>query len=172
MSKDPMQVAGGVAMNAVAGPASAHGFVSGRKSKAGISVPSFVAALGLFLLALPSSQPAHALDAISLAGVNKVFETAPPAKTTRVNAQGDAALTALREFVGGLSQRQAADAAAADDYAGLRAYAAGLGADRAAARPSDEIQVAQAAAPKTPKGAQAKVVKAAPSGEAMIVGSP
>ena len=127
------------------GPASAPSvdIVKRKHRKIGVPSPSYLVALGLLLLALPSSQPAHALDAISLAGVNKAFETAAPAKTTRIGVQGDAAMAALREFVQGLSSNQADKA---DDYAGLRAYAAGLGSDQA--RRSDEIQVAANAAPK------------------------
>jgi DmsE family decaheme c-type cytochrome len=138
-----------------------------------MSVPSFAAAVGLLLLALPSSRPAHALDAISLAGVGAAFETAAPAKVTRVAMQGDTAIAALRAFVKGLASDQPTNVSAdkADDYAGLRAYAAGLGSDQAAARNADEIQVAQAAAPKASKATPAKAVKATPSGEAMIVGS-
>jgi DmsE family decaheme c-type cytochrome len=129
-------------------------------------VPSFVTAIGLFLLALPSSQPAHAFDSISLADVNKAFATAAPA-ATKASMDGDSAVAALREFVQGLSSSQPADKA--DDYTGLRAYAAGLGSDQAAPRRSDEIQVAANAAPA--KAAAKPPVKAAPSGEAMIVGS-
>jgi DmsE family decaheme c-type cytochrome len=157
-------------MNAVGSPASAPsvGVVSGRIWKAGVSAPSFLAAVGLLLLAIPS--PANAFDSLSLAGVNKAFEAAAPANTTRISMQGDTAIAALREFVGSLSSAQGA-ADKVDDYAGLRAYAAGLGGDKASAREADEIQLAQAAAPKAPKDAQAKVVKAGPSGDAMIVGS-
>jgi DmsE family decaheme c-type cytochrome len=167
-----MQVCGGVEMKAVGNLAGGPsvGVVSGRRWKAGVSAPSFLAAVGLLLLAIPASQPAKALDTLSLAGVNKAFETAAPAKATRISMQGDAAIAALREFVGNLSSSQAASDKA-DDYAGLRAYAAGLGSDQVTARQADEIQVAQATAPKTPKAAPAKVVKATPSGDAMIVGS-
>jgi DmsE family decaheme c-type cytochrome len=125
------------------------------------------AALGLLLLALPAPQPAHALDAVSLADVNKAFATAAPART---GLKSDAALVALRNFVQGLSSDQAADVPA-DDYSGLRAYAAGLDGDRTAPHGSDEIQLAQAATPKSPKAPQAKVVKATPSADATIVGS-
>jgi DmsE family decaheme c-type cytochrome len=156
-------------MKAVMGPASAPSVGNRKHWKFGVPTPARAAALGLLLLALPASQPAQALDAISLAGVNKAFETTAPAQTTRISMQGDAAMVALRDFVQGLSSNQPADKA--DDYAGLRAYAVGLGGDQATTRKTDEIQLAQAAAPKTPKGAQAKVTKEAPSGEAMIVGS-
>jgi len=135
------------------------------KSKVGISAPSLFAAVGL-LLALPSSQPAHAFDSLSLAGVNKAFESAAPV-ATKTSMRGDTAIAALRDFVQGLEGANAATDKA-DDYAGLRAYAAGIGSDQASSRKSDEIQVAATAAPKN---AQAKVVKATPSGEAMIVGS-
>jgi DmsE family decaheme c-type cytochrome len=86
--------------------------------------------------------------------------------------QGDTAIAALREFVQGLSSGQATTVSAdkADDYAGLRAYAAGIGSDQASSRNADEIQIAQAAAPKAAK-TPAKVVKATPGAEAMIVGS-
>jgi DmsE family decaheme c-type cytochrome len=170
-----IQVAGGVDMTAVVGLVSDLRGSGRRSRKSGASVPSFVAAVGLLLLALPSSQPAHALDAISIAGVNKAFETAAPA-ATKTSMRGDTAVAALREFVQGLSSSQATDASAdkADDYMDLRAYSAGLGADRATAPKSDEIksdeiQLAQAAAPKakTP----VKVTKAAPSGDAYNVGS-
>jgi DmsE family decaheme c-type cytochrome len=148
-------------MTAVGNPAS-------RKPwKAGVAAPPLAAAVGLLLLALPSSQPAFALDSLSLAGINKAFDTAAPANTTRISMQGDTAIDALRAFVGSLSSDRAVSDKA-DDYAGLRAYAAGLGSDQAPARQADEVQIAQAAAPK---GAQAKVVKAGPSGDAMIVGS-
>jgi DmsE family decaheme c-type cytochrome len=159
-----MQVCGGVEMKAVGGFAPSVGIVSKTKWKAGISAPSLFTAVGLLLLALPSN-PAHAFDGISLAGVNKAFETAAPAKTTRISMQGDAALNALRDFVQGLPSGQATNVAAdkADDYSGLRAYAAGLGSDQAAARKSDEIQVAAAAAAP-------KVTKAPAAAEAMIVG--
>ena len=167
-------------MKTVGSPASAPSVsvVTRQKWRVGLSSSSYLAAVGLLLLALPSSQPAHALDAISLAGVNKAFEAAAPAaKPTKISTQGDAALAALREFVQGLAQNQAANAPAdkADDFAGLRAFAAGLGGDQAAARRSDEIQVAEAA-PKAPKATPAKatpakIVKTAPSGDAMIVGS-
>jgi DmsE family decaheme c-type cytochrome len=157
-------------MRTVSGPASASA-VGGITAKRKISVASSscAAALGLLLLALPSAQPAHALDAISLAGVSKAFETTAPANATRISMQGDTAIAALRDFVQGLSSDQAA-ADKADDYVGLRAYAAGLGGDQTSARNADEIQVAQAAAPKAAK-TPAKVVKATPGAEAMIVGS-
>ena len=111
MSKDlkQMQFAGGEEMNAVSGPASAPSVAIVRRKhwKFGLAPPSYVAALGLLLLALPSSQPAHALDAISLAGVSKAFETAAPPKATRISMQGDTTIAALREFVQGLSSDQA-----------------------------------------------------------------
>jgi len=160
-------------MKAVDGPAGIRSpDVIGRKQrKAAARLASCFAAAGLLILAFASSDPAHAFDAISLASVNKAFETTGPAHTTRVSMQGDAAIAALREFVQGLSSGQAVNAAAdkPDDYADLRAYAAGLGSDQAHARKSDEIQVAEAA----PKAAKAtpKVVKATPAAEAMIVGS-
>jgi DmsE family decaheme c-type cytochrome len=118
----------------------------------GVSTPSFLAAVGL-LLALPLSQPAHAFDSLSLAGVNKAFETAAPAVASKTSMRSDTAIAALRDFVQGLDTANVS-ADKADDYSGLRAYA-------------DEIQVAQAGAPKN---AQAKVVKAPPSGDAIIVG--
>jgi len=160
-------------MKAVDGPAGIRSpDVIGRKQrKAAARLASCFAAAGLLILAFASSDLAHAFDAISLASVNKAFETTGPAHTTRVSMQGDAAIAALREFVQGLSSGQAVNAAAdkPDDYADLRAYAAGLGSDQAHARKSDEIQVAEAA----PKAAKAtpKVVKATPAAEAMIVGS-
>ncbi len=167
MSKHLMQVAGGVDMKAVGGPASALGLVSRRTWKAGVSVTSFVAAV--FLVALPASQPAQALDAISLAGVNKAYETAAPA-AIKTTMRGDTAVAALREFVQGLpSNTSTATADTADEYSDLRAYAGGLGADQTAARNPDEIQLAQAAAPKAK--APAKVTKAPPRGDAYNVGS-
>jgi DmsE family decaheme c-type cytochrome len=162
-----MQVAGGVDMKAVNGPAGALGVLGRGSRRAG--VPSLAAAVGLLMLALPS-QPAQALDGISLAGVNTAFETAAPA-ATKTSMHGDTAMAALREFVAGLSSAQpaAASADAVDDYTDLRAYAAGLGAEQASARGPDEIQLAQAAAPKAK--APVKVTKAAPSGDAYNVGS-
>jgi DmsE family decaheme c-type cytochrome len=135
------------------------------KWKVGGSVPSFLAAVGL-LLALPSS-PAHAFDSLSLAAVNKAFESAAPAVATKTSMRGDTAIAALREFVQGLEGANVS-ADKADDYAGLRAYSAGIGSDQASARKSDEIQIAATAAPKN---APAKVVKATPSADATIVGS-
>jgi DmsE family decaheme c-type cytochrome len=166
-----MQVCGGVEMKTVGNPASAasNGAISRKKRRAGVAAPSFAAAVGLLFLALPSSRPAHAFDSISLAGVNKAFETAAPAVATRTSMRGDTAVAALRDFVQGLSANEAANVSAdkADDYAGLRAFAAGLASDQASVRKSDEIRVAEAA----PKNAQAKVVKATPAADAMIVGS-
>ncbi len=137
--------------------------VSRRRRKGAASAPAFLAAVGLLWLALP--QPADAFDSLSLAGVNKAFETTATS-ATRVSMQGDTALAALREFAGSLSSSSQSPADTADPYAGLRAYVAELGSGQAANM--DEIQLAQAAAPKAPKAA---VVKAAPSGEAQIVGS-
>jgi DmsE family decaheme c-type cytochrome len=125
-----------------------------------VSAPSFLAAVGL-LLALPSAQPAKAFDSLSLAGVNKVFETA----ATKTSMRSDTAVASLRDFVRGLDAASVS-ADKADDYSGLRAYAAGLGSDPASAARSGEIQLAQAA----PKNAQAKVVKATPVADATIVG--
>src|SRR5215831_18671660 len=111
-----MQVAGGVDMKAVGGSSSAPGVRVVNKSvcKAGVALPSFVAAVGLMLLALPASQPAHAFDAISLAGVNKAFQTAGPAVATKTSMKNDSAIAALREYAQGLSSNEAANAA--DDY--------------------------------------------------------
>src|SRR5690348_15471876 len=128
-----MQVAG-ACMKTVDGPASCLSceIIGIRRRKAAAALRSCVAAAGLLTLGFASSEPAHAFDAISLAGVNAAFETAAPAKTSRVSMQGDAALAALREFVQGLPSSQAAtvSAAKADDYADLRAYAHDLGFDQ------------------------------------------
>jgi DmsE family decaheme c-type cytochrome len=121
------------------------------------------------LLALPASQPARAFDAISLAGINKAFDTAAPAVATKTSMKNDSAIAALREYAQGLSSNQAASGS--DDYSGLRAYAAGIGAGQASAAKSNEIQVAEAAPKAANAKAPAKVVKAAPSTEATIVGS-
>src|SRR5689334_17569021 len=109
-------------MKAVVGPASAVNRVSGRRWKAGAPAPSLVAAVGLFLLALPASQPAQAFDTTSIAGVSTIFETAAPA-ATKISMRGDPAIAALRDFVQDLSSRQATEASVdkADDYTDLRA---------------------------------------------------
>jgi DmsE family decaheme c-type cytochrome len=134
-------------MKAVSGPVSALlvNEVRKRKWKTGLSSSSYLAAIGLLFLVLPGHpQPAHALDAISLAGVNSAFEaTGPTAATTKASLQDDAALTAIRDFAQGLSPKQPANVAA-DGYADLRAYASGLGGDQAGARPSEGIKVAEA----------------------------
>ena len=139
MSKDlkQMQVAGGEEMKAVSGPASAPSvaIVKRKHWKIGVAPPSYVAALGLLLLALPSSQPAHALDAISLAGVSKAFETAAPAQDhpdQHAGRHGDRGPARIRPRPLVRPGNESADKA--DDYAGLRAYAAGLGSDQAGAR--------------------------------------
>jgi DmsE family decaheme c-type cytochrome len=142
-----------------------------NRPRAGAFSPSLVAALGLLLITFPSSQPAHGFDAISLAGVNKAFETTAATPTIQISMQGDAAIAALHEFAQGLASNQTVNVVAdkADDYADLRAYATRLASEQASAPKADEILVAQAAAPT--KTAPAKVTKATPPAEAMIVGS-
>jgi DmsE family decaheme c-type cytochrome len=161
-----------------------------------LSGPSWIsraAAVGLLLgLASAIAPPAHALEAISIAAINRAIrfsDAAAPA--AEASTTEDAAVAALRDYAESLAPGETAAAAAPadahDDLAALREYARSLGDDTSAARHAP-VRLAEAdtlidalrqmlhkddadqAAP-APAPAPARPVKAAPVVEATYVGA-
>ena len=130
-----------------------------------------LAALVLLFFAT-CTPPAHAFDAISLAGVNGAFGTndlsARVSKTSYLGgSENDAAFAALRSFAQGLTPA-AAPANESSEDAALRAYASTLGSDAADARAAAGTRLAAADKPKKPA---AVPTKAAPGTEPVAIGS-
>jgi DmsE family decaheme c-type cytochrome len=132
--------------------ASSAGTTKQRKLNVRCSYRWYLAAVGLVFLALPGqSQPAHALDGLSIADIKDAFGASdqPPA-ITKTSLQGDDAFSALRDFAQQLGPNEPKAAPASErvgldaEYSALRDFAKGLGDDLPGARNIRGVKVAEA----------------------------
>jgi len=108
-------------------------------------------ACGLLFLALPGhSQPARALDALSIADIKGAFDIASERPAiTKASLQGDAAVSALRDFAQQIASNEPKAAPAGErgpdvEYSALREFAERLGDDLPAVRTIQGVKVAEA----------------------------